>query len=230
MRIVPVVVFMVVASCGGSPAVTEPAQSPPPPAKADGVGIAPAPGCPTSCTGRAPSELVQALQARMIEAKSCYERALHDDPNIGGKLKLSIRIVNSGAVCNVEVESAEIHERSTTSCSSVAYGRSYAGATRRPKGIASISTCPFGSSRGPRARETPVHRSPYGHGGLRLSASWTLRLGGRRGSVTARLVKIRGRACYPSRPSCKAARASVWVLPSHRGNRGANPMRSATTA
>lgn len=60
---------------------------------------APAETCPRGCRGRANQDLEAALMKAARATRSCYNRALAQDPQLAGKLMVELTITADGAVC-----------------------------------------------------------------------------------------------------------------------------------
>jgi hypothetical protein len=65
----------------------------------------PAAGCDGKCSGSAPPELGQALQARAVQARRCYNQALAQDSTLKGHVTIAVRVGPSGNVCSTSVAS-----------------------------------------------------------------------------------------------------------------------------
>jgi hypothetical protein len=61
-------------------------------------------GCgATTCTGTPAGSMKGELQARAGNARGCYERALRQNPNLQGRVVVSVRIDQSGNVCQAGI-------------------------------------------------------------------------------------------------------------------------------
>lgn len=56
--------------------------------------------CSTTCSGSASSALASEVRALGGRAKSCYERALRQNPNLEGHMDVALKIDASGNVCS----------------------------------------------------------------------------------------------------------------------------------
>lgn len=73
-------------------------------------------GCAGQCTGEAPGNLRSMLAAKGGQARGCYERALRQNNMLQGRLKLSLRIGQNGAVCSANVSLNELGDPGVASC------------------------------------------------------------------------------------------------------------------
>lgn len=73
-------------------------------------------GCGGDCKGNATPALQSALAARGAMARSCYNTALRNNPNLEGRMTMSVRISPSGALCSAHVSSNSLGDQAVASC------------------------------------------------------------------------------------------------------------------
>jgi len=73
-------------------------------------------GCEGKCSGSAPPELGQALQARAGQARRCYNQALTQDSSLKGHVSINVRIGPSGNVCSATVGSNDMGSPNVANC------------------------------------------------------------------------------------------------------------------
>jgi hypothetical protein len=66
------------------------------------------PGCAGKCAGKSTPELERALQMQGAQIKRCYDGTLKADRTLGGKMRIAIRIGDSGGVCSSEIVESEM--------------------------------------------------------------------------------------------------------------------------
>ncbi len=78
-------------------------------------------GCSGTCSGNATSALRSALGARGAMARSCYNTALRRNPNLAGKMTMSVRISPNGTVCSARVSSNSLGDAGVASCAAAKF-------------------------------------------------------------------------------------------------------------
>jgi TonB family protein len=107
------------------PVFDQPPPAPPPPAPSESVA-APEPGpkpgrsgpagCGGSCQGEATSTLRAQLGAKAAMARGCYERALRNNSQLQGRVRVSVRVSPNGLVCSARVTQNELGDAGVTGC------------------------------------------------------------------------------------------------------------------
>lgn len=78
-------------------------------------------GCSGDCAGKMTPALQSALASRGAMARSCYNTALRNNPNLEGKMTMSVRLSPSGAVCSAYVSSNSLGDQSVAGCVSAKF-------------------------------------------------------------------------------------------------------------
>lgn len=78
-------------------------------------------GCGGDCKGNATPQLQSALAARGAMARSCYNTALRQNPNLEGRMTMSVRVSPSGAVCSAYVSSNSLGDQAVASCAAAKF-------------------------------------------------------------------------------------------------------------
>lgn len=97
---------------------------PPPPEEKPEAGLtAPkvvyassAAGCDGKCSGTPPPELGQALQARAIQARRCYNQALTQDSSLRGHVTIAVRVGPGGNACSASVSTNDMGAPGVANC------------------------------------------------------------------------------------------------------------------
>jgi hypothetical protein len=110
----------------GETAHTGPAGSAPTKGELPGVSALHA-GCGERCsTTYSTPELVRALIQRQANVRSCYNRALRDDPHLTGKIAIELQIAEDGQPCDARVVVNELGDAGVAECAvRVIMGASY---------------------------------------------------------------------------------------------------------
>jgi hypothetical protein len=78
-------------------------------------------GCSGDCKGNATPALQSALAARGAMARSCYNTALRNNPNLKGKMTMSVRVSPSGSVCSAHVSENSLGDQAVASCAAAKF-------------------------------------------------------------------------------------------------------------
>lgn len=78
-------------------------------------------GCGGECAGKMTPALNSALSARGAMARNCYNTALRNNPNLEGKMMMSVRLSPSGSVCSARVTNNSLGDQSIASCVSAKF-------------------------------------------------------------------------------------------------------------
>jgi hypothetical protein len=90
------------------------------------VVVAPPDGCEGKCVGSPPPELGQALQARAVQARRCYNQALAQDSTLRGHVVIAVRVGPSGNACTASVASNDMGVPGVANCAANIFrGSSY---------------------------------------------------------------------------------------------------------
>ncbi len=81
---------------------------PEPPATQTQTPSAKGSGCPSVCDGAASEALQQAIRRRARQADDCYQTALNADPNLAGRVLITLTVAETGAACSVVVTSTTL--------------------------------------------------------------------------------------------------------------------------
>lgn len=88
-------------------------------------------GCSGECKGNATPALQSALASRGAMARSCYNTALRNNPNLKGRMTMSVRISPNGSVCSASVADNSLGDQAVASCAAAKFR---AGAFPPPTG------------------------------------------------------------------------------------------------
>lgn len=78
-------------------------------------------GCSSACKGDAGAALRSALASRGAMARSCYNTALRNNPNLEGKMTMSVKVSPSGGVCSAYVSSNSLGDPAVASCATAKF-------------------------------------------------------------------------------------------------------------
>lgn len=78
-------------------------------------------GCGGVCKGDATAALKSALASRGAMARSCYQTALRQNPNLEGKMTMSVKISPTGGVCSAYVSSNSLGDPAVASCAAAKF-------------------------------------------------------------------------------------------------------------
>lgn len=67
------------------------------------------------CTGQAPDGFIRAIQARAVETRRCYERALKTTPTLSGRMVVMLWIAEDGTV-KAQLGQGEIDDSGMRDC------------------------------------------------------------------------------------------------------------------
>lgn len=73
-------------------------------------------GCAGPCEGSEPPGFQGQLAAKATLARGCYERALRQNPTLQGRMRVSVRVGTTGAVCSAAVSQNELGDAGVASC------------------------------------------------------------------------------------------------------------------
>lgn len=104
----------------------EPPPPPPPPEEPKNAAVEPKTptkrvtgsvgGCAGECNGEPSSGFRAQLQAKAGQARGCYERALRQNAQLQGRMKVSLRVGPTGSVCSANVTLNELGDSGIASC------------------------------------------------------------------------------------------------------------------
>lgn len=107
------------------PVFDEPPPAPPAPPPSESAAVVEAApkqarsgptGCGGSCQGEATSALRAQLGAKAGQVRGCYERALRNNPQLQGRLRVSVRVAPNGQVCSARVAQNELGDAGVATC------------------------------------------------------------------------------------------------------------------
>jgi hypothetical protein len=78
-------------------------------------------GCSGECKGNATPELQSALASRGAMARSCYNTALRSNPNLKGRMTMSVRVSTKGSVCSAYVADNTLGDQAVASCAAAKF-------------------------------------------------------------------------------------------------------------
>lgn len=78
-------------------------------------------GCSGECKGNATPALQSALASRGAMARSCYNTALRNNPNLKGRMTMSVRISPNGSVCSASVADNSLGDQAVASCAAAKF-------------------------------------------------------------------------------------------------------------
>lgn len=78
-------------------------------------------GCAGECKGNTTPELQSALAARGGMARSCYNTALRNNPNLKGRMTMSVRVSPNGSVCSAHVADNSLGDQAVASCAAAKF-------------------------------------------------------------------------------------------------------------
>lgn len=78
-------------------------------------------GCSGDCKGNTTPALQSALAARGAMARSCYNTALRNNPNLKGKMTMSVRVSPNGTVCSAHVSENSLGDQAVASCAAAKF-------------------------------------------------------------------------------------------------------------
>jgi hypothetical protein len=78
-------------------------------------------GCSGDCAGKMTPSLSSALASRGAMARNCYNTALRNNPNLEGKMMMSVRLSPSGSICSAHVSSNSLGDQAVASCVSAKF-------------------------------------------------------------------------------------------------------------
>jgi hypothetical protein len=78
-------------------------------------------GCSGECKGNATPELQSALASRGAMARSCYNTALRSNPNLKGRMTMSVRVSPKGSVCSAYVADNTLGDQAVASCAAAKF-------------------------------------------------------------------------------------------------------------
>ncbi|MCH2108054.1 MAG: AgmX/PglI C-terminal domain-containing protein [Polyangiaceae bacterium] len=104
-----------------------PPEEAPAPSAADSSKSAPAVGqrpqsrqrtssCSKECKGNATPALKSAVSGRAGQARSCYNNALRLNPELRGKMTVTIKVDDNGSVCTAAASNNSLNDAGVTSC------------------------------------------------------------------------------------------------------------------
>lgn len=110
-----------------APPMLEEAPPPPPPIEeVKDAGVEPkqpvkrvvsgSGGCSGECKGTEPGGLRGQLSGKAAQARGCYERALRQNAQLQGRMKVSLRIGPNGSVCSANVTQNEVGDPGVATC------------------------------------------------------------------------------------------------------------------
>ena len=73
-------------------------------------------GCGPSCSGTVGGSLNTALSTVARGSRSCYERALRQNPTLQGRLMVSVRVGATGGACSASLASDALGDPSVANC------------------------------------------------------------------------------------------------------------------
>lgn len=115
------------ASAAPAPVLDEPPPPPPPPeAPPDPSDSQKKPskrlvnsgggGCAGDCNGQVLGVLRSQLAQKAAQSRPCYERALRQNAQLQGRMKVALRIGGDGTVCSASVTSNDVGDPGIVSC------------------------------------------------------------------------------------------------------------------
>jgi hypothetical protein len=72
--------------------------------------------CGGKCSGTAPASLQSALSGAAAASRSCYERALRNNPMLQGRMTVSVRVASNGSVCSAGISQDGLGSPDVSSC------------------------------------------------------------------------------------------------------------------
>ncbi len=78
-------------------------------------------GCAGECKGNVTPALQSALASRGAMARSCYNTALRQNPNLKGRMTMSVKVSPSGAVCSAYVSNNSLGDQAVASCATAKF-------------------------------------------------------------------------------------------------------------
>lgn len=78
--------------------------------------VRPGDPCAAPCTGSVEPALEKALQARGAQARSCYNLALEHQPELAGRLVLSVRVGENGETCRAAIAENDLESPEVEAC------------------------------------------------------------------------------------------------------------------
>jgi hypothetical protein len=115
------------SSAAEQPKVVAPPPPPPPPEEEPSASAAASVAPPTKaaravnscggeCKGEVSSELRTYLAGRAGQGRKCYERALLQNGNLKGRMRVQLRLSAQGQLCSAAMASDELQDSGLTAC------------------------------------------------------------------------------------------------------------------